>query len=92
MAKAPDSGGAAGEALWKGLGLPLDGLPPQRLRLFERLARLAHQAHGERAADWFRSPQPALGGVLPLTLLRDPANGPRLVEQALSNALNGPLR
>lgn len=72
--------------------MTLEAVPPARRRVLDRVARLARAAHGERAADWFRSPQPALGGVWPLTLLSDPANGPRLVEQVLRNTLNGPLR
>ena len=83
---------------WARLGLPageLDELlaaDPGRRQRLARVVELAHKVHGEKAVRWFSRPEAALGGALPKTLLRDPAEGPALVEQALRNALHGPFR
>lgn len=62
-----------------------------RLEELGAIVALARQAHGARAKEWFVTPEPKLGGVLPATLLRDPHNGPNLVKQVLLNSLRGTI-
>jgi hypothetical protein len=73
----------------KALGFKKGELSPARLRELGEIVSLAREVCGERLKDWFLSPEPRLGNVLPATLLRDPANGPNLVKQALYNSLRG---
>jgi hypothetical protein len=60
-----------------------------RFREIMEIMELAKQVCGERAYHWFKMPEPRLGNVHPLTLLRDPENGPNLVKQTLYNSLRG---
>lgn len=60
-----------------------------RFKELAEILDLAKQVCGERAYQWFKSPEPRLGNVHPLTLLRDPENGPNLVKQTLYNSLRG---
>ena len=89
MAKKPSSELAQS---WQALGLPGAELPAAKSEELTEIFRLARQVHGEKARQWFLSPEPALGGVAPATLMRDPHNGPRLVRQSLKNSLHGPVR
>lgn len=61
----------------------------ERLRLLTEILDLAREVHGDSYAAWLRTPDPVLGNVLPLTLLKDPADGPRLVREALENSRMG---
>ncbi|MFI5361195.1 MAG: hypothetical protein ACHQ49_04430 [Elusimicrobiota bacterium] len=71
-----------------GQELPLDLADPRFQELVE-IVNLAVQVHGDRTQEWFSHPEPELGFVLPATLMRDPANGRKLVKQSLMNHLRG---
>jgi hypothetical protein len=60
-----------------------------RFQELVEIVNLAVQVHGAGARDWFSRPEPELGFVLPVTLMRDPANGRKLVKQSLMNHLKG---
>ena len=64
-------------------------LADPRFQEIVAIVNLAVQVHGNDAKAWFSRPEPELGYVLPATLLRDPANGRRLVKQSLINHLRG---
>ena len=75
------------------LGRPADELPlafaDPRFQELVEIVNLAVQVHGDRTQEWFSQPEPELGFVLPATLMRDPANGRKLVKQSLMNHLRG---
>ena len=104
LALTPASDPAQIDLLRKILGLPgedfaLAALPDAenlprlladpRFHELVEIANLAVQIHGSKAQEWFVRPEPELGFVLPATLMRDPANGRKLVKQSLMNHLRG---
>jgi hypothetical protein len=92
MAKSSSVARWAGQMLGEACGLePAELARSPRFQELVEIVDLAVQVHGEAARRWFVTPEPELGSVLPATLLRDPANGPRLVKQALMNHLRGCL-
>jgi hypothetical protein len=64
-------------------------LADPRFQELIEIVNLAVQIHGSGAKEWFSRPEPELGLVLPATLMRDPANGRKLVKQSLMNHLRG---
>ena len=64
-------------------------LADPRFQELIEIVNLAVQIHGSGAQEWFSRPEPELGFVLPATLMRDPANGRKLVKQSLMNHLRG---
>ena len=64
-------------------------LSDPRMHELIEIINLAVQIHGGRTQEWFVQPEPELGFVHPLTLMRDPANGRKLVKQSLMNHLRG---
>ncbi len=63
---------------------------PRFLEL-QAILELAAQAFGAGAKRWFLQPEPKLGNVLPVSLLRDPESGPDLVKQVIYGSLRGTL-
>lgn len=81
------------EALFEICGLGLSEaelMNNPRFQVLVEIVNLAAQVKGKKAREWFLNPEPELGFVHPATLLRDPANGPKLVKQTLMNHLRGP--
>ena len=68
----------------------LEDVGDSRFQELIEIINLSVQVHGRKAREWFLRPEPELGFVHPATLLRDPANGRRLVKQSLMNHLRGP--
>ena len=64
-------------------------LADPRFQELIEIVNLAVQIHGVGTQEWFVRPEPELGFVLPATLMRDPANGRKLVKQSLMNHLKG---
>jgi hypothetical protein len=64
-------------------------LADPRFQELVEIVNLAVQVHGSKAQEWFSRPEPELGYVHPATLMRDPANGRKLVKQSLMNHLRG---
>lgn len=60
-----------------------------KIQLLHEIMELSKKAFGSESRAWFYEPNPALGNVLPATLLKDPVNGPKLVRQVLIDALSG---